>query len=311
MAQIAQLQRNALIASALQKQQPASAVPQTHLQPKPSATNMQLLGNLNPEKKTTQERKAEVHESPVLARLCELFNYSAENYLALKPHADGWLQEHLKGIAYTKADFTHFVTILAMFQNEPDFELVSSHFLGVLANCGKDDEYLFITSHFEKKPSIGYQLDGKRLVVEGDAGFCLGGFMRKGEIIVKGNVVGALPWIAMEGGEITVEGDLRALIEDAPNGGIVRVNGKLPAPDPTNTHFSSSPSTLKYLFFSGRKDYSVLRAIGDAAYAIKRRFSSRGKIFHREKLVFDSGFHGIQLYVRHPLMALQGKLEMW
>lgn len=80
--------------------------------------------------------------------------------------------------------------------------------LAELFDIGPGEEgVLRFEGHLERFDRIGWQMDGGRIRVEGDAGHYAGGCMRAGELHIEGRA-GLLAACEMAGGTLIVEGDV-------------------------------------------------------------------------------------------------------
>lgn len=257
----------------------------------PSRTRQsQLLSSLDSVQKQDEARKEAVQENKNTPLLLSLLTNAFSHYRSdstgwiLHPHAEcERMRQELSRIEYTQKDVEHFSIALTSVLDWDGFEFVVPCFLSALINAGAHSEYTINTGNLGKTLHLaGCFLESKKLTIQGDVGKDAGYRMSGGELIVTGTAR-LSPGDLMEGGRITIEGGLEGNFAANPKGGEIHIFGNLPP----------HGKPIKPFF------------------GIRQIFSSKAKIHHNEKLVFDSGFRGILLYVMHPLMAMQGKLEMW
>ena len=71
----------------------------------------------------------------------------------------------------------------------------------------RDDDTLLFAADLARFDRVGWQMDGGRLLVDGDVGDYAGGAMRSGSVSVRGTA-GALAACEMSGGSLTIGGDV-------------------------------------------------------------------------------------------------------
>jgi len=71
----------------------------------------------------------------------------------------------------------------------------------------RDDDTLLFAADLARFDRVGWQMDGGRLLVDGDVGDYAGGGMRSGSVSVRGTA-GALAACEMSGGNLTIGGDV-------------------------------------------------------------------------------------------------------
>jgi len=153
-----------------------------------------------------EERKSGAKKDSVAAQIRKVWNNPELKSL------DDWFEYYekiepsLKDINYSKEDVYAFIEELALYQHEKEFEWQAGVFLSALINTGKDDKYSFSVSHLPGIGYIGFKNE-KNLIIEGNLTGDLGNSMISGTIILIGNVNGYLA-AGMEGGEIVVWGDV-------------------------------------------------------------------------------------------------------
>jgi hypothetical protein len=134
------------------------------------------------------------------------------------------LKEKVMDIQYSSEDVELFSLIIADFQEEKIFSRKAGIFLSALVNAGKDDNYTIRTNHLEKSiENLGYR-NTKNLVVKGFGGGTIGSEMEGGSITVHGNVA---DWagIRMKGGSIIVNGDAGAFVGSWMKNGTIMIKG--------------------------------------------------------------------------------------
>jgi len=283
-------------------------------QPKISATN-RLLSGLGSERKMEPEKKPFVHETAPLMLIMRLFEEALTMFPILRDiqansdYGHGWACERLKNIDYTPQDVRAFCLMLEQFSEHKNFPYITSAFLRALVESGKAQEYVLPVKYM---PSFTLKCSGterKRVVIEGNLNnaHTVG---KKAEIVVKGRLAW-MPDDEMKGGAITAEEGVGACLLSLPCAGTVRVSGRFPAPSPLNpwtsiNRASLQPQNPRFLTCKLR-----LAQYARALKTLAKRFSSTSKIYKGEKLVYSGGLHGIPLYIMHPLLAFQGKLERW
>ncbi|NYZ74130.1 hypothetical protein H0O00_03230 [Candidatus Micrarchaeota archaeon] len=130
----------------------------------------------------------------------------------------------VKPLKYSASDVERFSFVLAEFQHEKWFREKAGFFLSALINKGKDSDYIIHTAH------LGVEIDGighentKNITVEGDAGFGVGDWMKRGTIIVNGNA-GQDAASSMDGGSIRVKGNVDKDAGRSMRGGSLIVEG--------------------------------------------------------------------------------------
>jgi len=132
--------------------------------------------------------------------------------------------EQLKGIRYSANDVENFSIALVEFQDEEYFEFKTGLFLSALINNGKDADYAIQIQHLNQAIHHLGQRNIKNIVVNGDAGWCVGAVMKGGTIVVNGDA----SWGAgyeMEGGRITVAGGAGHEVGWEMKGGEIHVEG--------------------------------------------------------------------------------------
>ncbi len=132
--------------------------------------------------------------------------------------------ERVKKIEYGAKDIAAFCLRLGAYENEDNFSSNTGVFLSALINNCRDSGFIIPTNHLDTWIRyIGY-LNKKDIIIEGNAGRCVGFEMEGGTITVKGNAA-HLVGNRMKGGIITVNGNAADWIGEDMNGGDIRILG--------------------------------------------------------------------------------------
>ncbi len=136
-----------------------------------------------------------------------------EAYLETVKAQESWDRRHevaasmATGLQVKGGDITLFCLELDRFEGHERFWGVGCY-ISALINMTEDEEVVLLLGGLgEKVQEIGYRLEGKTLVVEGDCGSYVGKEMRSGRIIVKGSVRFGTG-DGMTGGEIRITGNI-------------------------------------------------------------------------------------------------------
>ncbi|MBI5355693.1 MAG: hypothetical protein HZB68_04530 [Candidatus Aenigmarchaeota archaeon] len=106
----------------------------------------------------------------------------------------------------SSTDVSTFAKNLPYYENHADYSWKSGIFITELVNHMEESEiYLDFSLLREKIDHVGYILKGKKIVIDGDVGPCLGMGMDSGEITINGNA-GKFVGHEMRSGKITVNG---------------------------------------------------------------------------------------------------------
>ena len=120
-----------------------------------------------------------------------------------------------------------FCRKLEKYQDAHNFSAKAGFVLNAMINNCFGNDITIVTSHLEKRLDyIGYQNNGKRIMVKGSLGASTAQEMKKGRIHVAGNV-GLFAAELMGGGELIVEQDTGRWTGMRMLGGTIRVNGKI------------------------------------------------------------------------------------
>jgi len=251
-------------------------------------------------------READVNEERTLKRLKEAwtgFDYDRTVRCIVQIEYEKALSL-IGNLDYSAHDLERFSIILADFQNESMFSEKAGLFLSALINSGRDMDFKLFTRHLDVRIDqfggdntknitiigglgfrVGYGMKRGSIVIEGDVGGGVGTGvkgMEGGIIIVKGNALGAVGMCmkggkiivegnvsdsgeGMEGGEIIIKGNVGEKVGEFMKDGIVIIHG--------------NAESVGYKMEGG--EIHVEGEIGKIGNVI------HGKIFHRGKLIVD------------------------
>jgi glutamate synthase domain-containing protein 3 len=177
------------------------------------------FGGFKPESERTV-RTMKVEMSPILERMVRIWGEVHKHQKSIYSQ----ISERICGLEYSAKDIEKFSIALAQFQEHTQFQNRASDFLNVLMEHCKDDEFIIHTVHLDRtipNLSIG---DMKKLIIDGNAGAYVGGWIEGASITVTGNA-GASTGCAMKRGSITVEGNSGKNTGELMGGGMITVNG--------------------------------------------------------------------------------------
>lgn len=220
-----------------------------HLQTRPATHARKKFHGYTPEERKIM-RTADIREDVVQKQLIELwrnFNERAgrldPSYIEIYDIAN--LARNLVKEEYSSEDLEKFVVVLTQFQDERKFPIKAGALLSALINAGKDQDYVIKVDHFDEPisalgfknrknlriignlyRSIGVEMKGGSITVEGDVRYTVGSKMEGGTIIVNGNV-GWEVGQQMKDGKIIIKGDVDEEVGLGMEGGKLVIEGNV------------------------------------------------------------------------------------
>ncbi|VVC00709.1 Molybdenum-containing formylmethanofuran dehydrogenase 1 subunit C [uncultured archaeon] len=206
-----------------------------------------LLEKFVPQEKIEKEKKLDVKMNPALKKLDDAFaNLLKEEFWHLRNDEEKYARAlaSLKWMRCTVQDVELFSLGLYRHKGKGDFACWSGMFLSAMVNRAKGEKFTIHTERIEDKINyLGYRNNGKKILINGDAGSHVGYRMKKGSIMVKGNAedstghwmaggriivegnVGDTAGFLMENGSITVKGDAGGSLGQQMIAGSINVRG--------------------------------------------------------------------------------------
>jgi formylmethanofuran dehydrogenase subunit C len=179
------------------------------------------FGKFGPEEEKAS-RKAEVKETEAVRQMKEVWKLNPDYNGNVAYY--GCILAAIKDLRFTAKDVEKFSLALVEFQFEDKFYWKAGLFLSALINSGEDSDYMIHTQHLAVLPRwLGYKNE-KNIIVNGNAGDCVGERMKGGRITVKGNAGG---WVGneMKGGSIIVNGNAACTVGYRMKGGEIWLEG--------------------------------------------------------------------------------------
>ena len=165
-------------------------------------------------------------------------------------------------------NITEFSLLLEEHENKNYFGVFTGWYLNALINRSKDKDFKIFTNYLSKTIHyIGYK-NRKNIVVNGNAGWGVGGGMKDGKITVSGNAGDEVGFF-MENGKITINGNVGNSVGYNMKDGEITINGN------TGRRVGWDMKDGK-IHLNG--DY---KSLGD--------FILGGNIYHKGKLIVENG----------------------
>jgi formylmethanofuran dehydrogenase subunit C len=176
-------------------------------------------------------RGQDIREDQVVSQLIIIWRaFGPQTELEMEKVYDD-MSAALSGVQYTPEHVEKFSLALAESlpesispQNEITLPFNIGLFLSALINNGKDDEYTIHTKGLAVLPQFLGSENRKKIIVKGDGGEYLGSRMEGGSITVEGDVEESAG-IGMKGGAIIIKNDAGYRLGYHMNGGMITVEG--------------------------------------------------------------------------------------
>lgn len=305
-----------------------------------AAAKSRLLGGLNPQEKTGEERIAEVKENKKLEKLIGKYEkFCKDAWLMARYYDDIHFPKHLNETIYllrefecTNSEINEFLAALKQYEHQVEHFHVVGIFISALVELSREKDFTLQLNHLDNCSQIScicyantknVQINGNVgsnackfnsgiLTINGDVGSSAGR-CNAGTIIVNGNA--AHHFCAENKGRVTLNGNAESGAAEK-NEGIFKINGKASGKFAEHMYSGSlwaecdasselGPVHGGKVFLTGR--LPAIFPSHEFSIANYMLFP-HWKIWHNGSLIIDSGARGWKLHVMHPILSHKGKI---